>query len=65
VGFRRCGELGAVLPRVVGFLHDVLDAFRRVRWLDQFGLAVVLSARSRLDVLDYGNQGQIGTFLRH
>ncbi|GJN02353.1 hypothetical protein PR202_ga19694 [Eleusine coracana subsp. coracana] len=46
-----------------GSPHDVLDAFRRLRCCstgtgrpDQFGLAVVLSACSRLGVLDYGRQ---------
>ncbi|TVU15253.1 hypothetical protein EJB05_38763, partial [Eragrostis curvula] len=41
--------------------RDVLDAFRRVKSAtggrpDQFGLAIVLSACSRLGVLDYGRQ---------
>ncbi|GJN27047.1 hypothetical protein PR202_gb15028 [Eleusine coracana subsp. coracana] len=46
-----------------GLPHDVLDAFRRLRCCstgtgrpDQFGLAVVLSACSRLGVLDYSRQ---------
>ncbi|KAL6652390.1 hypothetical protein ACP70R_011315 [Stipagrostis hirtigluma subsp. patula] len=44
-----------------GSPRDVLDAFRRVRGSvgarpDQFGFAVVLSACSRLGVIDYGAQ---------
>ncbi|KAL6903503.1 hypothetical protein ACP4OV_004316 [Aristida adscensionis] len=67
LGCLGAGASGAAASSVLscharsGSPRDVLDAFRRVRGSlgarpDQFGLAVVLSACSRVGVVDYGWQ---------